>query len=88
MQFAKIGPAFAAGGTFFGEKNAPQLGTSPRSFPKEKLVYLTADADEVLESFEPEKVYVIGALEKRFGVFLGVLNTFFEVKAKQRALLL
>ncbi|CAK9063341.1 unnamed protein product [Durusdinium trenchii] len=32
------------------------------AFPKEKLIYLTADAPEVLDTFDPEKVYVIGPL--------------------------
>lgn len=29
---------------------------------EEKLIYLTADAPEVLDTFDPEKVYVIGPL--------------------------
>jgi Trm5-related predicted tRNA methylase len=29
---------------------------------QEKLIYLTADAEEKLESFEPEMVYVIGGI--------------------------
>ena len=35
------------------------------AFPKEKLVYLTADAEETLQSFDPEKVYVIGGIVDR-----------------------
>lgn len=35
------------------------------AFPKEKLVYLTADAEETLRSFDPEKVYVIGGIVDR-----------------------
>lgn len=35
------------------------------AFPKEKLIYLTADAEEKLESFEPEMVYVIGGIVDR-----------------------
>eukprot|EP00405_Crypthecodinium_cohnii_P008281 CAMPEP_0206424584 /NCGR_PEP_ID=MMETSP0324_2-20121206/3313_1 /ASSEMBLY_ACC=CAM_ASM_000836 /TAXON_ID=2866 /ORGANISM="Crypthecodinium cohnii, Strain Seligo" /LENGTH=406 /DNA_ID=CAMNT_0053889263 /DNA_START=85 /DNA_END=1303 /DNA_ORIENTATION=+ len=31
-------------------------------FPKEKLVYLTADAEEVLETFDPSKAYIIGGI--------------------------
>ena len=29
---------------------------------QEKLIYLTADAEEKLERFEPEMVYVIGGI--------------------------
>ncbi|RKP23206.1 guanine-N1-methyltransferase [Syncephalis pseudoplumigaleata] len=34
-------------------------------FPREKLVYLSADAEDVLETLEPDTVYVIGALVDR-----------------------
>ncbi|CAE8614153.1 unnamed protein product [Polarella glacialis] len=35
------------------------------AFPREKLVYLTADSEVVLESFDPEKVYIIGGIVDR-----------------------
>jgi tRNA (guanine9-N1)-methyltransferase len=31
-------------------------------FPKEKLVYLTADSDETLEAFSRDDIYIIGGL--------------------------
>jgi len=34
-------------------------------FPKERLVYLTADAEEVVWSFDPKSVYVIGGIVDR-----------------------
>lgn len=35
------------------------------AFPREKLVYLTADSEEVLESFDADKVYIIGGIVDR-----------------------
>eukprot|EP00930_Biecheleria_cincta_P098238 TRINITY_DN89911_c0_g1_i1.p1 TRINITY_DN89911_c0_g1~~TRINITY_DN89911_c0_g1_i1.p1 ORF type:complete len:436 (-),score=89.11 TRINITY_DN89911_c0_g1_i1:454-1761(-) len=32
------------------------------NLPKEKLVYLTADAENVLESFDKDKIYIIGGI--------------------------
>ncbi|CAE7393772.1 trmt10a [Symbiodinium sp. CCMP2592] len=40
-------------------------GEYVEAFPKDKLVYLTADAQKVLHSFDPEKVYVIGGIVDR-----------------------
>eukprot|EP00931_Biecheleriopsis_adriatica_P062289 TRINITY_DN37517_c0_g1_i1.p1 TRINITY_DN37517_c0_g1~~TRINITY_DN37517_c0_g1_i1.p1 ORF type:complete len:320 (-),score=110.56 TRINITY_DN37517_c0_g1_i1:189-1103(-) len=40
-------------------------GAYVEAFPKERLVYLTADSEEVLESFDPEKVYIIGGIVDR-----------------------
>ncbi len=34
-------------------------------FPKEKLVYLSPDAGEVLQDIEDDKIYVIGGLVDR-----------------------
>ncbi|XP_078677544.1 tRNA methyltransferase 10 homolog C-like [Branchiostoma floridae x Branchiostoma belcheri] len=34
-------------------------------FPKEKLVYLTADSPHELRKFDPDKVYIVGALVDR-----------------------
>lgn len=31
-------------------------------FPKEKLIYLTRDSKRVMRTFDPEKVYIIGAM--------------------------
>eukprot|EP00438_Fugacium_kawagutii_P020459 Skav206764 [mRNA] locus=scaffold167:445456:446674:+ [translate_table: standard] len=39
-------------------------------FPKEKLVYLTADAEEKIHSFDPELVYVIGGIDTCPDLFL------------------
>ena len=36
------------------------------TFPKEKLVYLTADAEEKVYNFDPEMIYVIGGIVTRF----------------------
>ncbi|CAJ1366398.1 unnamed protein product [Effrenium voratum] len=35
------------------------------AFPKESLVYLTADAEATVQSFDPSKVYVIGGIVDR-----------------------
>ena len=32
------------------------------TFPKEKLIYLTADAEEKVYNFDPEMIYVIGGI--------------------------
>lgn len=37
-------------------------GTYIDNLPKDKLVYLTADAEDVLESFDSEKIYIIGGI--------------------------
>ena len=31
-------------------------------FPHDKIVYLTGDAEEELEEFDPEEVYIIGGI--------------------------
>lgn len=36
-----------------------------QTFPREQLVYLTADSPNVLRTFDPSKVYIIGALVDR-----------------------
>ena len=34
-------------------------------YPREQLVYLTPDAHEVMREFDPEKIYIIGAVNKK-----------------------
>ena len=40
-------------------------------FPKEKLIYLSADSPNVLKSFDSDKVHVIGALVDRSAIITG-----------------